>query len=265
MGSRGAVEVPRGRLGRAVGGAGRRRGRDAGVRESALRARRARAAARGRSTPSEVVARLVAPTTPDATSGSSASSTARDARRRGPAPAAWTGPATAPAPGYAAQGNILVGAATVDALAETFEATARRSARAAAARVPRRRAGGGRRPSRTAVRVAARRAARRRLRAALRLRRRPARRRPRAADRRAASGSTRCTTGCSARRRARSGSPSTTRSRPRCASDSRALGYDGELAAALDRWAGVENLEERVDGADAIDPVVLDALREASP
>ena len=32
----------------------------------------------------------------------------------------------------------------------------------------------------------------------------------------------------------------------------------------LDAWAGVENLEERVDGDDAIDPVVLDALREAS-
>jgi uncharacterized Ntn-hydrolase superfamily protein len=38
------------------------------------------------------------------------------------------------------------------------------------------------------------------------------------------------------------------------------LGYD-----SLDAWAGVENLEERVDGDDAIDPVVLDALREASP
>jgi len=37
------------------------------------------------------------------------------------------------------------------------------------------------------------------------------------------------------------------------------LGYD-----SLDAWAGVENLEERVDGEDAIDPVVLDALREAS-
>ena len=36
------------------------------------------------------------------------------------------------------------------------------------------------------------------------------------------------------------------------------LGYD-----SLDAWAGVENLEERVDGEDAIDPVVLDALREA--
>jgi len=37
------------------------------------------------------------------------------------------------------------------------------------------------------------------------------------------------------------------------------LGYD-----SLDGWAGVENLEERVDGEGAIDPVVLDALREAS-
>jgi uncharacterized Ntn-hydrolase superfamily protein len=37
------------------------------------------------------------------------------------------------------------------------------------------------------------------------------------------------------------------------------LGYD-----SLDAWAGVENLEERVDGEDAIDPVVLEALREAS-
>ncbi len=37
-----------------------------------------------------------------------------------------------------------------------------------------------------------------------------------------------------------------------------ALGYD-----SLDAWAGVENLEERVDGDDAIDPVVLEALREA--
>jgi uncharacterized Ntn-hydrolase superfamily protein len=37
------------------------------------------------------------------------------------------------------------------------------------------------------------------------------------------------------------------------------LGYD-----SLDAWAGVENLEERVDGEDAVDPVVLDALREAS-
>ncbi len=36
------------------------------------------------------------------------------------------------------------------------------------------------------------------------------------------------------------------------------LGY-----ATLADWAGVENLEERVDGSDQIDPVVLTALREA--
>jgi uncharacterized Ntn-hydrolase superfamily protein len=33
---------------------------------------------------------------------------------------------------------------------------------------------------------------------------------------------------------------------------------------SLEEWAGVENLEERVDGAEKIDPVVLEALREAS-
>jgi uncharacterized Ntn-hydrolase superfamily protein len=37
------------------------------------------------------------------------------------------------------------------------------------------------------------------------------------------------------------------------------LGYE-----RLEDWAGVENLEERVDGDDAIDPFVLDRLRQAS-
>jgi len=35
----------------------------------------------------------------------------------------------------------------------------------------------------------------------------------------------------------------------------------GDLAADLGTWAGFENLEERVRGADRIDPVVLDELR----
>jgi uncharacterized Ntn-hydrolase superfamily protein len=39
------------------------------------------------------------------------------------------------------------------------------------------------------------------------------------------------------------------------------LGYDGELAATLPTWAATENLEERVDGTDRIDPVVLEELR----
>jgi uncharacterized Ntn-hydrolase superfamily protein len=34
--------------------------------------------------------------------------------------------------------------------------------------------------------------------------------------------------------------------------------------ADLASWAGVENLEERVDGEDSIDPVVLDRLRESA-
>jgi uncharacterized Ntn-hydrolase superfamily protein len=41
-------------------------------------------------------------------------------------------------------------------------------------------------------------------------------------------------------------------------------GYEGELGDALVRWSGSENLEERVDGIEAIDPVVLEALREAT-
>jgi uncharacterized Ntn-hydrolase superfamily protein len=42
------------------------------------------------------------------------------------------------------------------------------------------------------------------------------------------------------------------------------LGYDGELEEAFNRWAGNENLEERVDGIAAIDPVVLEELRQLS-
>jgi Putative peptidoglycan binding domain len=41
------------------------------------------------------------------------------------------------------------------------------------------------------------------------------------------------------------------------------LGYDEELPVAFARWSGNENLEERVDGIEHIDPVVLRALREA--
>ena len=42
-----------------------------------------------------------------------------------------------------------------------------------------------------------------------------------------------------------------------------ALGYTGSLESALGEWAGTENLEERVDGVDRIDPVVLEQLRGA--
>ena len=40
------------------------------------------------------------------------------------------------------------------------------------------------------------------------------------------------------------------------------LGYDGDLEDAFNRWAGNVNLEERVDGIEEVDPVVLEELRE---
>jgi uncharacterized Ntn-hydrolase superfamily protein len=39
------------------------------------------------------------------------------------------------------------------------------------------------------------------------------------------------------------------------------LGYDGGLERAFTSWAGAENLEQRVDGVERIDPVVLRELR----
>jgi uncharacterized Ntn-hydrolase superfamily protein len=40
------------------------------------------------------------------------------------------------------------------------------------------------------------------------------------------------------------------------------LGYDGKLEDAFVAWAGTENLEERVDGVDRVDAVVLTELRQ---
>jgi uncharacterized Ntn-hydrolase superfamily protein len=42
------------------------------------------------------------------------------------------------------------------------------------------------------------------------------------------------------------------------------LGYEGELEKAFAAWAGTANLEERVDSVERIDPVVLEALRRES-
>jgi uncharacterized Ntn-hydrolase superfamily protein len=42
------------------------------------------------------------------------------------------------------------------------------------------------------------------------------------------------------------------------------LGYEGELGQAFADWAGAANLEERVHGIDRIDPIVLAALRKQS-
>jgi uncharacterized Ntn-hydrolase superfamily protein len=42
------------------------------------------------------------------------------------------------------------------------------------------------------------------------------------------------------------------------------LGYDGDLAESFFAWAGKENLEERVDGVERVDPVVIEELRRQS-
>ena len=39
------------------------------------------------------------------------------------------------------------------------------------------------------------------------------------------------------------------------------LGFEGELETSFNTWAGKENLEERVDGVERVDPVVLEELR----
>lgn len=42
------------------------------------------------------------------------------------------------------------------------------------------------------------------------------------------------------------------------------LGYTDELGKAFADWAGAANLEERIDGVAKVDPIVLEALRKAS-
>ena len=42
------------------------------------------------------------------------------------------------------------------------------------------------------------------------------------------------------------------------------LGYEGDLEETFTQWTGKENLEDRVDGIEQIDPVVLEALRMRS-
>jgi uncharacterized Ntn-hydrolase superfamily protein len=179
--------------------------------------------------------------------------------------ASWTGPECnewaghRTGPGYAAQGNILVGAETVDALADTFEATAGRTLTErlleclAAAQA----AGGDRRGQQSASLLVVERdggyASLSDVLVDLRVddHERPVEELKRLYalhDR--LFGRT-----------------------PR----DRWLPLEGDLLAevrgrldrlgydTLDAWAGVANLEERVHGESAIDPVVLQALREETP
>jgi uncharacterized Ntn-hydrolase superfamily protein len=45
----------------------------------------------------------------------------------------------------------------------------------------------------------------------------------------------------------------------------RRLGYEGELRDSLFAWVAKANLEERFDGVEAVDPVVLSELRDVTP
>jgi uncharacterized Ntn-hydrolase superfamily protein len=160
--------------------------------------------------------------------------------------------------GYAAQGNILVSAATVDALAETFEATADRplADRLLECLDSAQEAGGDRRGQQSAALLVVERdggyAGLTDIVVDLRVDDHP---RPLEELRRIY--------GIHDELFGRTPRPEW-------------LPIDDELRAEVDDrlarlgyanlvdWAGVENLEERVDGEDAVDPVVLNALRRAS-
>jgi uncharacterized Ntn-hydrolase superfamily protein len=178
--------------------------------------------------------------------------------------ASWTGPdcnewaGGRTGPGYAAQGNILVGEETVAALASTFEATARLPLvqRLLECLVAAQAAGGDRRGQQSASVLVVQRdggyAGLSDLLVDLRVddHERPIEelRRIYALHRRLFEVSPR-----------EDWLPLEGELRAEVDERLGGLGYE-----TLDAWAGVENLEERVDGDDAIDPVVLEALREAS-
>ena len=179
--------------------------------------------------------------------------------------ASWTGPACndwaghRTGPGYAAQGNILVGEETVAALATTFETSSHLplAQRLIECLVAAQAAGGDRRGQQSASLLVVQRnggyAALSDLLVDLRVddheRPIPELRRIYALHRRLFEVSPR-----------EDWLPVDGDLRAEVEERLGRLGYD-----TLDAWAGVENLEERVDGGDEIDPVVLEALREASP
>jgi uncharacterized Ntn-hydrolase superfamily protein len=184
--------------------------------------------------------------------------------------AAWTGPAChewaghRTGPCYAAQGNILVGPETVDALAQTFEATAHLplEQRLVACLAAAQRAGGDRRGQQSAsLLVVERNGGYAQLSDILVDLRVDDHERPIEELQRIYALHDRLF-GKTPRE---DWLPLDRALSEEVRSRLAGLGYDGDLPAALLNWAGVENLEERVDGADTIDPVVLAALREVSP
>jgi uncharacterized Ntn-hydrolase superfamily protein len=170
----------------------------------------------------------------------------------------WAGGTTGP--GYAAQGNILVSAATVDALAATFDGTAGKplSERLLACLAAAEEAGGDRRGRQSAALLVVRKnggyGGTSDVAVDLRVDDHPGpieelERIYRIHD--LLFGQT------PAEEWLDVGEELAEEMRGRLA----ALGYEGDLTGALAAWAGAENLEERIRGADRIDPVVLEQLR----
>ena len=169
---------------------------------------------------------------------------------------AWAGHRTGQC--YAAQGNILVGPETVDALAETFEATGGASLphRLLECLAAAQAAGGDRRGQQSAsLLVVQRDGGYAQLSDVLVDLRVDDHERPIEELRRIYAIHDRLFGGTPRREWLPLEGELATEVRERLAR----LGYE-----RLADWAGVENLEERVDGEEAIDPVVLAALREAS-
>ena len=260
MGRRDAVEVPRRRLGRAVGRAGRRRRRDPGVREPTLRPGRARAPARRRQRRRGRSRRSPRPTR-DASTASSASSTRHggSATFTGDECFDWAGGQTGPC--FAAQGNILVGEETVAALATTFTATAGRplAQRLLECLAAAQAAGGDRRGQQSAALLVVERDGG--YAGAERRPGRPARRRPRAAGRGARA----------ALRHPRPALRQDTprglgRRRRRAAAPSSASGSAGSATTATSRRRSTRGRAPRTSrsgstASSSIDPVVLRELR----
>lgn len=173
----------------------------------------------------------------------------------------WAGGRTGP--GYAAQGNILVSGKTVDGLAETFEATAGRrlAERLLECLAAAQAAGGDRRGQQSAaLLVVEKDAGYAGLSDVLIDLRVDDHERP-IEELRRLHRLHRALFGQTPREEWLSVDDALARElRDRLAQ----LGYEGELDEAFERWAGTENLEERIDGIVEVDPVVLEALREQS-
>ena len=170
----------------------------------------------------------------------------------------WAGGRTGPC--YAAQGNILVGAETVDALAETFAATAGRplAERLLECLAAAQAAGGDRRGQQSAALLVVERdggyAGLTDIVVDLRVDDHPE---PIAELARLH----RIHTLLFGKTRREDWLPVDAELRAELERRLTALGHSGDLEQALAAWAGAENLEERVDGVESIDPVVLTELR----